>query len=89
LRVRCIASGFWCTSSWIVNYTHDILDRFAENTSALQEWCSYWEITYLNHPYLNHLHQLTIRATWNCDHGLIGDFYASGCEKNWFDRSLG
>jgi hypothetical protein len=31
-------------------YTHNMLRRFAENISASRDWCSYWEINYLNHP---------------------------------------
>lgn len=31
-------------------YTHNMLHRFAENISASKDWCSYWEINYLNHP---------------------------------------
>jgi hypothetical protein len=31
-------------------YTHNMLRRFAENISASKDWCSYWEINYLNHP---------------------------------------
>jgi len=31
-------------------YTHNMLHRFAENISASKDWCSYWEIDYLNHP---------------------------------------
>jgi hypothetical protein len=32
------------------NYTHNMLRRFAENISASKDWCSYWEINYLNQP---------------------------------------
>ena len=31
-------------------YTHNMLHRFAENISASKDWCSYWEIDYLNRP---------------------------------------
>ena len=31
-------------------YTHNMLRRFAENISASKDWCSYWEINYLNQP---------------------------------------
>ncbi len=31
-------------------YTHNMLRRFAENISASRDWCSYWEIDYLNRP---------------------------------------
>jgi hypothetical protein len=31
-------------------YTHNMLRRFAENISASKDWCSYWEINYLNRP---------------------------------------
>jgi hypothetical protein len=31
-------------------YTHNMLRRFAESISASKDWCSYWEINYLNHP---------------------------------------
>ena len=31
-------------------YTHNMLHRFAENISASKDWCSYWEINYLNQP---------------------------------------
>jgi hypothetical protein len=31
-------------------YTHNMLHRFAENVSASKDWCSYWEINYLNQP---------------------------------------
>jgi hypothetical protein len=32
------------------SYTHNMLHRFAENISASKDWCSYWEINYLNEP---------------------------------------
>ena len=31
-------------------YTHNMFRRFAENISASKDWCSYWEINYLNQP---------------------------------------
>lgn len=31
-------------------YSHNMLHRFAENISASKDWCSYWEIDYLNRP---------------------------------------
>ncbi|HEY1646677.1 MAG TPA: hypothetical protein VGF96_01750 [Terracidiphilus sp.] len=31
-------------------YTHNMLHRFADNISASKDWCSYWEINYLNQP---------------------------------------
>lgn len=31
-------------------YTHNMLHRFAENISQSKDWCSYWEINYLNQP---------------------------------------
>jgi hypothetical protein len=31
-------------------YTHNMLRRFAENISPSKDWCSYWEIDYLNRP---------------------------------------
>jgi hypothetical protein len=31
-------------------YTHNMLHRFAEKISASKDWCSYWEINYLNQP---------------------------------------
>src|SRR5690242_10389687 len=32
----------------LAGYTHNMLRRFAENISASKDWCSYWEINYLN-----------------------------------------
>jgi len=32
------------------NYSHNMLRRFAENISESRDWCSYWEIDYLNRP---------------------------------------
>jgi hypothetical protein len=34
----------------LAKYTHNMLHRFAENISASRDWCSYWEIDYLNRP---------------------------------------
>ena len=34
----------------LAQYTHNMLHRFAENISASKDWCSYWEINYLNRP---------------------------------------
>ena len=34
----------------LAEYTHNMLRRFAENISASKDWCSYWEINYLNKP---------------------------------------
>ena len=34
----------------LAGYTHNMLRRFAENISYSKDWCSYWEINYLNHP---------------------------------------
>lgn len=34
----------------LAQYTHNMLHRFAENISASKDWCSYWEINYLNQP---------------------------------------
>ena len=34
----------------VSKYTHNMLRRFAENISASKDWCSYWEINYLNQP---------------------------------------
>jgi len=34
----------------LAKYTHNMLHRFAENISASRDWCSYWEINYLNQP---------------------------------------
>jgi hypothetical protein len=31
-------------------YTHNMLHRFAENISPSRDWCSYWEINYMNQP---------------------------------------
>lgn len=31
-------------------YNRNMLHRFAENISASRDWCSYWEIDYLNRP---------------------------------------
>jgi hypothetical protein len=31
-------------------HTQNMLHRLAENISASKDWCSYWEIDYLNHP---------------------------------------
>jgi hypothetical protein len=32
----------------LAEYTRNMLRRFAENISASKDWCSYWEINYLN-----------------------------------------
>lgn len=34
----------------LAGYTHNMLRRFAENISDSKDWCSYWEINYLNQP---------------------------------------
>jgi len=34
----------------LAEYTHNMLHRFAENISASRDWCSYWEINYMNQP---------------------------------------
>jgi len=34
----------------LATYTHNMLRRFAENISGSRDWCSYWEINYLNKP---------------------------------------
>ena len=34
----------------LATYTHNMLRKFAENISGSRDWCSYWEINYLNQP---------------------------------------
>jgi hypothetical protein len=34
----------------LAGYTQNMLRRFAENISSSKDWCSYWEINYLNQP---------------------------------------
>jgi hypothetical protein len=34
----------------LARYNHNMLCRFAENISASRDWCSYWEIDWLNRP---------------------------------------